>query len=217
MSYSRSSPSPRYTSLVAMYRHMHEHGSDESGLSSSATFAGTSLTPHIKRVKALIERTGASSILDYGCGKGALYLPHPLAIKGEGTYDGVVDYWDVASVACYDPAYEPFSTLPKEQFDGVVCTDVMEHCPEEDLPWIVGEIFSYARRFVYVNVACFPAMKSLPNGENAHCTLRPPEWWAGLYRETARRYPGVAWELWTLGPPAAGVETRATRETRFAG
>ena len=35
MSYSRSSPSPRYTSLVAMYRHMHEHGSGEHGLSGT--------------------------------------------------------------------------------------------------------------------------------------------------------------------------------------
>lgn len=213
MSYSRSSPSPRYRSLVAMYRHMHEHGSGEHGLSGVATFAGSSLRRHVQRIKALIELTGATSILDYGCGKGALYLPSPLAIKGVGTFDGVVDYWDVDNVACYDPAYQPYSTLPKEQFDGVVCTDVMEHCPEEDLPWIVGEIFSYARRFVYVNVACFPAEKNLPNGENAHCTIQPPQWWGNLYGETARRYPGVRWEVWTLGPTGPGGEMREMRIT----
>jgi SAM-dependent methyltransferase len=213
MTFSRTKPSPRYTSLVAMYRYMHERGSAEHGLSAVATFAGTSLMRHIQRIKELIGRTGASTILDYGCGKGALYLPHPLAIKGVGTFDGVVDYWGVDNVACYDPAYEPFSALPKEQFDGVVCTDVMEHCPEEDLGWIVAEIFSFARRFVYVNVACFPAEKLLPNGENAHCTIQPPEWWAGLFREAARRYPGIVWELWTLGLPVRGKEMRETRTT----
>jgi hypothetical protein len=213
MSYSRSSPSPRYTSLVAMYRHMHEHGTGEHGLSAVATFPGTSLMRHIMRIKTLIERTGAATILDYGCGKGALYLPNPLAIKGAGTFDGVVDYWNVDSVACYDPGYAPFSALPKEQFDGVVCTDVMEHCPEEDLPWIVAEIFSYARRFVYVNVACFPAEKTLPNGENAHCTVRPPEWWAKLYGEIARRHSAVLWELWSSGPSGPGAEMRETRIT----
>jgi hypothetical protein len=66
----------------------------------------------------------------------------------------------------------PFSALPEGRFDGVVCTDVLEHCPEEDLPWIVGELFGYARLFVFANVACYPAAKKLPNGENAHCTIR---------------------------------------------
>jgi hypothetical protein len=212
MSYSRSNPSPRYTNLVGMYRHMHEHGTGE-GLAAQKTFAGKSLMRHVVRIKSLIERTGAATILDYGCGKGTLYLPHALAIEGAGTFDGVVDYWNVDSVACYDPGYAPFSTLPKEQFDGVVCTDVMEHCPEEDLPWIVAELFSYARRFVYVNVACFPAEKTLPNGENAHCTVRPPEWWAKLYGDTARRHPGVLWEVWTAGPSGPGAEMRETRIT----
>ena len=213
MSYSRSNPSPRYANLVQMYRHMHEHGSGGHGLSGVETFAGTSLMRHVRRIKALIQRTESRTVLDYGCGKGALYLPAALPVEGEGTFDGVVDYWDVDSVACYDPAYEPYSTLPREQFDGVVCTDVMEHCPQEDLPWIVGEIFSYARRFVYVNVACFPAEKNLPNGENAHCTIQPPEWWGRIYGEAASRHPGVLWEVWTLGPTAPGGKMRETRIT----
>jgi hypothetical protein len=210
MNYSRSTPSERYTSLIAMYRQMHEHGTGE-GLRAGATFAGTSLRRHVERIKGLIGRTGASSILDYGCGKGALYLPLPLEVKA-GTFDGVVDYWGVDSVACYDPAYVPYSTLPNEQFDGVVSTDVMEHCPEEDLPWIVEEIFSYARRFVYVNVACFPAEKVLPNGENAHCTIQSPQWWGDLYGRAARRYPGIVWEVWTSQLSDSG-EMRETRIT----
>jgi hypothetical protein len=212
MNYSRSNPSARYTSLIAMYRQMHEHGTSE-GLSARATFAGTSLMRHIERIKGLIERTGASSILDYGCGKAALYLPHSLEVKAAGTFDGVVDYWGVDTVGCYDPAYVPFSTLPKEQFDGVVSTDVMEHCPEEDLPWIVGEIFSYARRFVYVNVACFPAEKLLPNGENAHCTIRSPQWWADLFGHIARGYPDIVWEVWTSQLSGPGGEMHETRIT----
>src|SRR5688572_30668647 len=93
MSYSRSNPSARYTSLIAMYRQMHEQGTGE-GLSARATFAGTSLRRHVERIKGLIERSGASSILDYGCGKGALYLPHRLEVQAE-TFEGVVDYWGV--------------------------------------------------------------------------------------------------------------------------
>ena len=45
------------------------------------------------------------------------------------------------AITCYDPGYEPHSRLPQGKFDGVLCTDVLEHCPQDDLEWIVGELF----------------------------------------------------------------------------
>ncbi len=99
-------------------------------------------------------------------------------------------------IRCYDPCYQPFNKLPDGKFDAVISTDVLEHCPEEDIPWIIDEIFGYANRFVFANVACYPAKKRLPNGENAHCTIRPPEWWEGILRETSARYSGIDWEVW---------------------
>jgi FkbM family methyltransferase len=107
--------------------------------------------------------------------------------------DGIAEYWDVDEVQCYDPGYAPHSARPEGRFDGVICTDVLEHCPEEDVPWILEEIFGYAGRFVYLNVACYPARKTLPNGENAHITVRPPEWWREKVRAAAR--PGIRVEL----------------------
>jgi hypothetical protein len=54
----------------------------------------------------------------------------------------------------------------------VISTDVLEHCPGKvNVPWIVDEMFGYATRFVFANVAVIPAGKRLPNGENAHCTI----------------------------------------------
>src|ERR1051326_1125418 len=85
--------------------------------------------------------------------------------------------------------------LPTGRFDGVVCTDVLEHCPEEDLAWILEEIFSYAARFVYLNVACFPARKTLPSGENAHITIREPDWWHALVAQCSLRHADLVWEL----------------------
>ena len=77
----------------------------------------------------------------------------------------------------------------------MICTDVLEHCPEEDLSWIVEEIFNYARRFVYLNVACFPARKTLPSGENAHITIREPDWWHAFVASCAAGHPELVWEL----------------------
>jgi hypothetical protein len=179
-----------------MYMQLHEHGEQLLGLPPEDTFSGLSLIPQAVRVKALIERTGAYTILDYGSGKGSQYDSRPVKASDGTQYNSIVEYWDVTAVHCYDPCYGPYSRLPEGRFDGVVCTDVLEHCPEEDLPWILDEIFGYAERFVYANVACYPASKRLPNGENAHCTIKPVEWWKRLLLQASAGRPALVWEVW---------------------
>jgi hypothetical protein len=180
VSYSRAHPSARYRELLALYGRMHLEGETTLGIPAQQTFPGSSLAPHITRIKGWIERTGSRTILDYGAGKGLQYRPQKVVVEGRHVADGIAEYWDVDEVRCFDPGYPPHSALPEGKFDGVVCTDVLEHCPEEDLGWVLEEIFGYAARFVYLNVACFPARKTLPNGENAHATVRSPEWWRRL-------------------------------------
>jgi hypothetical protein len=193
VSYSRQNPSMRYRELQNMYRQLHDCGEPSLKLAPEQTFSGTSLLPQLARIKELVQRTGASTILDYGCGKGMQYEQRTLQAPDGSSYDGVVDYWDVAAVHCYDPCYEPFMRLPVGTYHGVISTDVLEHCPEEDVPWIVEEIFGYAERFVFANVACYPAMKHLPNGENAHCTIKPVAWWSALFLAAASARP-VVWQ-----------------------
>ncbi len=194
MPFSRDNPSPRYRELLELYRRMHDEGERFLGLEPAATYPGVSLMPHIRRIKALVDETGAKTILDYGSGKGMQYEPQRIALEGEGDWEGVLDYWDVDEVRCYDPCYERYRKLPDQKFDGVVCTDVLEHCVPEDVPWIIEEIFSFATRFVYAAIACYPAKSRLPNGENAHCAVRPPEWWRRLFDEVAQAHPGVKWQ-----------------------
>ena len=109
-------------------------------------------------------------------------------------FRSIPEFWGV-TVTCYDPAYEPFSRIPVGTFDGVICTDVLEHCPEQDIPWILSELFSFARRFVFANVACYPAMKHLPNGENAHCTVRSADWWREQLARVSAAYAAIRYEF----------------------
>ncbi len=198
MSFSRENPSPRFKALQALYRQMHAEGARHHGLPPEKTFPGKSLYAHVKPIRQLILATGARSILDYGAGKGLQYKPQKVKVDGTYVADGIAEYWDVDEVRCYDPGHAPFAQLPKGSFDGVICTDVLEHCAEEDLPWIVAELFGYARRFVYANVACFAARKMLPNGDNAHVTVRPPQWWRDLFETCAAAHPALTWELGTV-------------------
>jgi len=193
--YSRQSPSQRYLELNRMYTEMHREGDRVNGISADKTFSGISLLPVASQIRRVAEATGASRLLDYGCGKGTQYEAPFMAPDGT-RYESVLKYWGVDAVHRYDPAYGPFSQLPTGKFDGVICTDVLEHCPEEDVAWIVDELFGFANMFAFANVACYPAHKVLPNGENAHCTIRPPDWWERLWADTAARHGGVDWEVW---------------------
>jgi len=63
------------------------------------------------------------------------------------------------------------------------------------VPWIIAELFHYAEKFLYANVACFPARKRLPSGGNAHCTVKPVRWWEDVIVKTASRRPQVSYEF----------------------
>lgn len=206
--FGRSSPSARYRELLAQYRHLHVHGEERLNLPPEKTYNGRSLPRHAGRIKELIDAHQARTLLDYGSGKGHQYLPVEVRTGDGRVFRSIPDFWGVA-VTCYDPAYEPFSQLPSGQFDGVISTDVLEHCPEQDIPWILDEMFSFARKFVFANVACYPAMKHLPNGENAHCTVRDAAWWDQRLRVAAALHPHIRYEflLDELTEPAGGKRT----------
>lgn len=190
MRYTRHSPSPRYRYLSEQYRQLHAAGDPRIGIPTDEMFSGHSLFPWLVRIRELVRLTGAKTVLDYGSGKGQQYDPLDRAGRERlGGADSVIAYWDVCEVRCYDPFYEPYSRLPEERFDAVVCTDVLEHCPEEDMDWILEEIFGYASKFVFAVIACYPAEKRLPDGSNAHCTIRPAQWWRGRISAAAGAHP----------------------------
>lgn len=193
--------SARYRELIGMYRRLHAEGEKNLGLAPQETYPGVSIMPHIERIKRLIDETGASTLLDYGCGKGMQYEPQVITLADGRRYDGLLDYWDVDEVECYDPCYEPYQRRPEGTFDGVICTDVLEHCETEDLPWVVSDLFNFARRFVFASIACYPAKSRLPNGENAHCTVQPPSWWESLFAKCATAAPGVRYHLALIEAP----------------
>lgn len=180
--YSREFPSARYRELLDIYNKVHAEGIADQNLPAEDTFSGTSLAPHLHLIRDLIAATGSRTILDYGSGKGTKYKAADIVIKGERA-KSVQAFWKVDKITCFDPGYPPFASLPTETFDGVICTDVLEHIPESDLLWILEDQFRYARKFVFGNIASYPAEKTLPNGENAHCTIQPAQWWHDLIRK----------------------------------
>ncbi len=212
MSYSRTNPSPRYLVLQNLYRAMHLEGEKFLGIQPEDEYWGKNLLPQVHRIQALVEKTGALTVLDFGSGKGKQYGAWTVRDASGNEYPSALDYWGIDEVVCYDPCYAPYSTYPEGKFDGVISTDVLEHCPEEDIPWIVGELFEFASRFVFASVACYPALQRLPTGENAHCTIKPMAWWRDLIKEIAARHPEVIWEVWIVSQVATPNGPKFTEE-----
>src|SRR5262249_36357390 len=75
--FARADPSPGYERLAAQYRKMPGVGETHPKIPPDQTFAGKSLPPQADHIKRLIELTGASTLLDYGSGKGQQYRPLP--------------------------------------------------------------------------------------------------------------------------------------------
>lgn len=175
-----------------MYSTMHDQGRPETLHSAEETFDGRSLEPHIDAIAGLLKQSGSLTVMDYGSGKGKLYQQQP---DSDEERRKLLPAWEDVKVTCYDPGYEPYSELPQTTFDAVISTDVVEHIPELDIPWILDEIFGYAEKQVYVVAACYPAKKILPDGSNAHCTVKHPQWWIKQMEAAARRRGQVQWTL----------------------
>lgn len=191
--FTKEQPSQRFIELLALNREMHEQGHRGQVKAAEKTFCGKSLRDHVAPIAALVRDCHARTILDYGSGKAQLYEPFP----GESTDSRckTMRAWGGTRVTCYDPGYAPFAGPIDEQYDGVICTDVLEHVADDDIPWVLDELFRHARRFVYAVAACYPARKTLPNGENAHVTLQPTTWWREQMEAASRRHAGVQWVL----------------------
>ena len=141
--------------VISQYREMHDKGH----------FPGHSVERHVHTIADLIEETGARNLLDYGCGKGFQYAENMIHFE-----------WGIMPTL-YDPAVPGIDKKPDRKFDGVICSDVAEHIPEQELDDFLADVFSFAEKFVFFSICCRPAKKLLPDGRNCHLTVRDQEWW----------------------------------------
>lgn len=139
-------------------------------------FPGTSILQHVAIIGKMVKKHSAKTLLDYGCGRGDAYrAPHRL-------HTDLGLKWH--AVTLYDPAFLAHSSIPKGKFDGVLCSDVLEHIPEEDTDAFIQRLFGYARKFVWASVCCRPARKNFTDTEiNVHVTLHEMQWWHDKFME----------------------------------
>jgi hypothetical protein len=124
---------------------------------------GTASLQFGEAVSELVNKSGAESILDYGCGK-MRNLAKVLELDRDTEY------------FAYDPAVPEFAQTPMPA-DVVVCIDVLEHIEPELLDNVLDDLKRCTIGHGFFTIHTGPAMKTLSDGRNAHLIQQPASWW----------------------------------------
>jgi len=138
-------------------------------------------------IRKMLKQYDVSTLLEYGCRGGNYELP---GFDGESS---AKEFFELEDIYLYEPARY---IDQRRKADAVLCFDLLEHMFIADLQSTVREMFCLADRLLVVNTACYAARSLLPNGENAHVTVRPAQWWKGLFDSIAVDFPAVS--VWLI-------------------
>jgi hypothetical protein len=144
-------------------------------------YSGVTTKRHVEQIAKIIHQIPTESILDYGCGKGTQY-----------TVDQVHEPWGVMPTL-FDPGVPGLDELPEGEFDGVICTGVLEHIPERELRMALRNLAKYARKWCFIIVGVQESRKVLPNGMPVHVTLQEAGWWAKRIAVAFDDSPAAVW------------------------
>ena len=149
--------SREYEETINLYKKLHVKGT--KFCYAKNIFDGKSLKFFFQPIKQVIDLTKSNSLIDFGCGKAKYYF-NKIKINNI-YYKNIADFWKIQKYFLYDPGVKSFSKYPNEKADGVICTDVVEHIPEQDVIKFIDEIFRFANKFIFIVIICYPAKKKI--------------------------------------------------------
>jgi hypothetical protein len=172
--------------LIQLYETMAKEGYERADHQRvDVAFSDFELRPYRAEILPVFKKHHISTVLDYGCG-GSDWRT---AGFDEASGHSAVEYFKLQNAYRYEPARNLDERQP---VDCVISFDVLEHIFISDVPAVLRDMFSYATKLIILNVACYPAAAKLPNGENAHITVRPPMWWKGVVDSISVEYPDIS-------------------------
>ena len=179
--------SPQGKELVGFYTDMANEGfnrTDGGFVQAESVYNRFNMFKFRNIVRPLLSRSDIKTVLDYGSGGS------DWDAKGfePSTNESAKEFFMLDEVQSFEPAR---ALTEKTTADCVVCVDVLEHIFLADVPKVVNDLFSLAKKMLIINVACYPAAAMLPNGENAHITVREPLWWKGVIDSISIEYPDI--------------------------
>jgi len=118
---------------------------------TNKSWAGKSVGGYASSIRQLVDEYQATSLLDYGCGKGLQYT-RPTVYKGTNVEQTFDQYLGISNVYRYDPCVEHHNQLPSadQKFDAVILTQVLPFIPDDDIHWVKDLLMSYTGKFCFI-------------------------------------------------------------------
>ena len=130
----------------------------------SAGVWGVAASTMIDSIEKFVRRAGVNHVLDYGAGSsGILQRELPLRVPG-------------LTIDSYEPGIPELAAIP-EPAPLVLCIDVLEHVEPEYVDAVLDDLQRVTIKYGFFTIATQPAQRILPDGRNAHLTVRPIKWW----------------------------------------
>ena len=191
MKYTRQNPSDDYLSLGEQYRLLYSTEgatlSNDRKLAPEEMFANGEYAKEAPTIKQLIEKNDCRSLINFGCGNPDAFFKHKFldkktvkevdGVQLSPEWPSVYDYLGRPFIKMFDPGIKELSDYPDFPAEMVVCTDVLEHIPPQDIPWFLDELLKLSTKVLHVSIHLGPALTTLPDGRNAHVCVRPRDWW----------------------------------------
>jgi tetratricopeptide (TPR) repeat protein len=182
-------PTAKSKKLIELYTQMANQGYETTDNQKiEVAFSDMEIRAFQEHIKPLFKHFNIKTLLDYGCG-GSKYDQAGFNPNNQSAQE----YFELDEVRLYEPAR---NLDQRQKSDAVVNFDVLEHIFISDIPRVIRELFELTDRLLVVNVACYSARALLPNGENAHITVRTPHWWKGMFDAISIEYPEVYVQLY---------------------
>ena len=150
--------------LLEMYKTMVDQGYDNNLFN---------ITKFKVFLKNIFNTNKIRTVLDYGSGR-SNWLDKSFDKEKDLS---ALDFFNLDSIAQYEPTV---INSKRKKAECVLCFDVLEHIFISDLKNVVSDLYYHSSKIVVLQVACYEAKAKLPNGENAHITVRNPLWWKGF-------------------------------------
>lgn len=138
----------------------------------------------VKKAKIIfniITQHNCKSVFDFGCGQNFLLLKE---IKKKFP-DICIFGFDVAILENQKNEIVSNEINNNLKVDLVISTDCLEHVPEDELEQCWRIFNNLEPKIIYLIICTRLARVILPDGSNAHKTVKSPDWWAN---ETTKHF-----------------------------
>ena len=144
----------------------------------------------VDRVLRLGGSGAGGRVLDVGCGMGQLVLTlrrRGIDARGLDVAARAIEEGNRQAPGCFEAGSILDIPHRDDSFDTVICTDVLEHLAEQDVPRALSELYRVTRRSVFATIAT-----RIDRDGIWHLTVRDRAWWENrLFEAGFRKHPAT--------------------------